>query len=114
MKKLLSLIMISLSWIIGMTAIFTFDQIPSQNGQSSSVQTSIEFSQSYEFEISSTNLSVNIPNFKIDWKLFGKYNTVWEIISRSILTELALQEFIKKSFVLFDIKSIFLHFFYPW
>jgi hypothetical protein len=38
MNKLLSLLMISLSWIIGMVAVFSFDQVPQTEDQQVSVQ----------------------------------------------------------------------------
>ncbi len=114
MKKLLSTLMISFSWIIGLIAVSSFDQVSQIENQQVSIQANFDFSQDYEIEISSTNLSVEIPSFKIDWQLFGKLNSVWETFSRSIITELSLQEYLKKTIVLFDVKSLFLHFFYPW
>ncbi len=114
MNKLLSLLMISLSWIIGMVAVFSFDQVPQTEDQQVSVQASFDFSQDYEIEISGTNLSLEIPSFKIDWQLFGKHNSDWETFGRTIITQLSFQEYPKKALVLFDVKSLFLHFFYPW
>jgi len=115
MKKLLSLFMITLSWVIGMIAVFSFDQVHiSKEDQEVSLQANHNFFQDYEIEISTASLSVEIPSFKIDWQLFGKLNSNWETISRSILTELSLQEYLKNTLVLFDVKTLFLQFFYPW
>lgn len=114
MTKLLSLLMISLSWVIGMIAVFSFDQVAQSQDHQVSIQANFDFSQDYEIEISGTNLSLEIPSFKIDWQLFGKHNSDWESLSRTILTKLSLQEYLKKTLVLFDVKSLFLHFFYPW
>jgi hypothetical protein len=114
MKKLLSILMISLSWIIGLIAVFSIDQVPQTKDQQISIQTNFDFSQDYEIEISSANLSIEIPSFKIDWQLFGKLNCEWETFSRTLLTELSMQEHIKRTVVLFDVKSLFIHFFYPW
>jgi hypothetical protein len=114
MNKLLSIGMISLSWIIGLVAVFSFDQVYQPVDQQVSIHANFDFSQDFEIEISSTNLSVEIPSFKIDWQLFGKLNSDWETFSRTLITELSLQEYLKRTSILFDVKSLFLHFFYPW
>lgn len=114
MKKLLSTLMISLSWIIGMIAVFSFEQVPTAKNQQVTIQSNFDFSQEAEIEISGTTLTIEIPSFKIDWQLFGKLNSTWDSIPRMIIAELSLQKYLNHSLVLFDVKSLFLHFFYPW
>ncbi len=114
MKKLLSLVMISLSWIVGMIAVFSFDQVNQVEDHGVSIHSNFNFSQDYEIEISSPSLGVEIPSFKIDWQLFGKLNSNWDFFSSLISTTISKPDFTKKALALFDVKSLFLHFYYPW
>jgi hypothetical protein len=111
MKKL-AFFMILFSWIISVTAVFSF---PSE-----SFFPTKEFSLYSSFSIEgksqiSTNVTfIEVPDFKIDQKLFGNFIEDLKIDFTAIENSLLINFLSENGSSLFDIQTLFIHFFYPW
>ena len=114
MNKQLSLVMITLSWVAWLVAVFafpiavdtsvkelTYDSVSSVNGLSK-----------HQFNISPDSLE--IPTFKVDWTLHAKLNPAWYVDLFNIAGVYLSSSFFKKSLPLFDVKDTFIHFYYTW
>ena len=114
MKKQLSIVMISLSWVIWFIAVFAFPVSNSsstgdfsQDSVSSSLHlTKIQFNPSPEI--------LEIPEFKVDWSLNTKLNSDFNFELLNPYKSYLSPAFFKKSVPLFDVKDTFIHFFYTW
>ncbi|MDR7131953.1 hypothetical protein J2X69_004319 [Algoriphagus sp. 4150] len=114
MKKQLSIVMISLSWVIGFMAVFAFSgtvEASENNRSHESVSSLVQFS-SNQFNAGTELLE--IPEFKIDWSLNAKLNPEWYVDLLTPGKVYLASSFFKKSVPLFDVKDTFIHFFYTW
>ncbi|MFC5623810.1 hypothetical protein [Algoriphagus winogradskyi] len=114
MKKQLSFLVISLSWVIWFIAVFAFPV--------STTSTHTDFSHdsvSNHIQLSANPLSagidiLKIPEFKVDWSLNYKLNSDYKFELISPYKAYLSPSFFKKSLPLFDVKDTFIHFFYTW
>ena len=114
MKKQLSLVMISLSWVAWLVAVFVFPVSSYSFNKDFSQDSVSNLSQITHIQFNATPELLEIPEFKVDWSLNAKLNPDWyfDLISPS---EVYLSpSFFKKSISLFDVKETFIHFFYTW
>ena len=114
MKKQLSTLMISLSWVIWFIAVFAFPadtNYASSDHLQDSVSNPLHLSQ-IQFKASPELLE--IPEFKVDWSLNTKLNSDFKFELLSPYKAYLSPSFFKKSVPLFDVKETFIHFFYTW
>jgi len=112
MKKLGSFCMILFSWIISVTAVFSFPSESYLPTQEASVYTS--FSIEDQSQISISVALIEVPDFKIDQKLFGNFIEELKIDFVAIENSLLINFLSENGSSLFDVKKLFIHFFHPW
>jgi hypothetical protein len=112
MRKQFSVLMILLSWIISLTAVLLFPDQPKIPSQQASIYT--YFDLNGEHSISQAIELTEVPDFKVDQKLFS--NFIEELTIGLSTADKALSSLFlyTKGYPLFDIKRLFIHFFYPW
>jgi hypothetical protein len=114
MKKQLSVVMISLSLGIWLTAVFNFSGPPNTQIQQTSISVFSDLSVLPDLKFFELGNHPEVPGFKVDWSLTGKLNSELGNVA-SITEEGSLpSSFFKKAVSLFDVKITFMHFFYPW
>ncbi len=112
MKKLLSFYLIFLSWIFSMTAVFFFPAQIETPSEESSIYTSFEIQE--QAQISAGIELTEVPNFKIDQKLFGNFIEDLKIDFYGVANHNTDRFLSIKGTPLFDVKKLFIHFFHPW
>jgi hypothetical protein len=112
MKKLLSLYMILLSWIISVTAVFLFPDQSKIPSQETSIYTHFDFNG--HSKISQGIELIEVPDFKVDQKLFCNFIEELIVDFSKVDKSLSTSFFCTKGSPLFDVKRLFIHFFYPW
>ncbi|PZX53922.1 hypothetical protein LV84_03030 [Algoriphagus ratkowskyi] len=112
MKKQLSTVMISLSWVLWFAAVIAF---PVDSGAHHFSHDSVSALPTHKLiQYNCSPELLEIPNFKVDWSLNAKLNPAW-YVDLHFLNEVYLSpSFFKKSTPLFDVKDTFIHFFYTW
>ncbi|RIW15787.1 hypothetical protein D0X99_10210 [Algoriphagus lacus] len=114
MKKQKIALFLSLTWLIGMIAVFSFPPTLDASTDSSNEQSIIQKISSPEILLRTSSESLEIPPFKIDWRFNGflyppfsvEYFTVYPIYLSS--------SFYDRSNPLFDILITFFHYFHTW
>lgn len=114
MNRQLSAVMISLSLGVWLLAVFNFSGLPNTQVHQSSISSFSDLSVLPDLQFFESGNYPQVPSIKVDWSLRGKLNS--ELRSFAILSgkQALIGSFTKKSIPFFDIKIIFLHFFYPW
>jgi hypothetical protein len=112
MKKLLSLYMILLSWIISVTAVFLFPDQSKVPTQKTSIYTHFDFNG--HSQISQGIELIEVPDFKVDQKLFCNFIEELTVDFSKVDKSLSITFLSIKGSPLFDVKRLFIHFFYPW
>ncbi|MDG1277513.1 MAG: hypothetical protein P8O16_09550 [Algoriphagus sp.] len=112
MKKLLSLSMILLSWIISLTAVLFFPVQTKSHTQQTSIYTHIDLNGNNQ--ISEGIELIEVPDFKVDQKLFCNFIEELGIDFPKVVKSHSFKFSSIKGIPLFDVKRLFIHFFYPW
>jgi hypothetical protein len=114
MKKQKIALLLSLCWLLGLIAVFSFPpNIPSNFDQESSTASLSEWS-SPELIVRTSGEIPEVPGFKAEWRFFDlissdRYN---QPLSSKVKTH--TPSFIKKSRPLFDVLNTFFYFFHTW
>lgn len=115
MRKQLSVLMISFSWVVWLAAVFAF---PSHTWtsfpESARHDTTVKISDGNSLQFSPSVDRLEVPSFKVDWRLSGKLNSEWIPAFYSSVNTFRPSSFFKKSRPLFDVKTTFIQFFYTW
>lgn len=114
MKKLLSTVMISLSWIMWFIAVFAFPVPAVSSTQDFSHDSFSNPTALAQIQFNASPELLEIPEFKVDWSLNAKLNPEWYVDLISPSEVYLPSSFFKKSTPLFDVKDTFIHFFYTW
>ncbi len=114
MKKQLSVVMISLSLGIWLTAVFNFSGPPNTQFQQTSISVFSDLSVLPDLKFFELSNHPEVPNFKVDWSLDGKLNSELNSFVKLIDSGHLTTSYFKKRVIFFDIKTTFIHFFYPW
>lgn len=115
MNKRLAASMIFLSWIFGLLAFFQFQPVQAESSHSKQEIYAYPLSDSNFDNSLAQSVQVEVPSFKVDWKLYGKLNASGVHIQvKSLLSSPSEKGLPEKSSPLFDVKTTFLHFFYTW
>ena len=112
MKKQLQFSMILLSWIVSLTAVLLSPDQTIVPNQETSIYTHFDFNG--HSKISLAIELIEVPDFKVDQKLF--FNFIKEL-TIDFPNEANSPSFIFLSIKgkpLFDVKKLFINFFYPW
>ncbi len=114
MKKRNFAFVLALCWLVGMVAVCSFPQKIKFRGEDSS-------ERSYVKELSGPELhgrplfeNLKVPPFEIDWRLYFKSCDEW--IDREFLpgNRYFAPSYFQKSKAFFDIRLIFIRYFYSW
>lgn len=114
MIKQFSILMISLSWVLWFASVFSFPVSIDSSGNDYSHDSVSNLAQLTKIQFNAPPELLEIPEFKVDWSLNAKLNPNWYFDFLSPFKVCLPPSFFKKSIPLFDIKDIFIHFFYPW
>lgn len=114
MKKQLSILMISLSWVIWFVAVFAFPFTPNSKASDASLNSISNSLHLTKIQFNSIAELLEIPEFKVDWSLDTKLNSYFNFELLSPYKAYLSPSFFKKSVPLFDVKDTFIHFFYTW
>ena len=114
MKKRLSAFFITLCWVVGMMAVFSFPPKINLHESHAAAQTVLNELSSPDLHIRTSFEELKTPPFEIDWRLNAKLNSEW--IPGFLTTEIAhiSPSFFQKSRSLLDIRQFFIHFFHSW
>ncbi|MDP2043122.1 MAG: hypothetical protein Q8S14_16920 [Algoriphagus sp.] len=114
MKKQKIALLLSLSWLLGLIAVFSFPpDIQSDADHGSSTALLSEWS-SPELIIRTSGEIPEVPGFKAEWKFFDLISSDRYIQLLSSKVKTHTPSFIKKSRPLFDVLITFFYFFYTW
>lgn len=114
MKKQLSLVMIALSWVAWLVAVFAFPISENSTLKDFSHDSVSTINGLAQIQFNSGPELLEIPEFKVDWSLNAKLNPDWYFDLLSPRKAYLSPSFFKKSIPLFDVKVTFLHFFHTW
>jgi hypothetical protein len=106
--------LLTLCWIIGMSAVFSFPPKIASNDIAENTSAVIGEIQGPQIHFRTVADSPQVPSFKIDWSLIHKFNSIWIPDFRRVLLEYLAPAFFQKSRALFDVKETFIRFFYTW
>src|SRR5690606_16761531 len=112
MKKQLSLVMISLSWVAWLVAVFAFPIIVDSSAKDFSHDSVSSLNGPAQIQFNAAPELLEIPEFKVDWSLDSKLNPVWYFDLLSPNEAYLSSSFFKTSLPLFDVKDTFIHFSY--
>lgn len=114
MKKRLSAFFISLCWVVGMMAVFSFPPKIDLYEANPVGKTVLKELSSPDLHIRTSFEELKTPPFEIDWRLSAKLNSEW--IPGFLSTEIAhiSSSFFQKSRSLLDIRQFFIQYFYSW
>ncbi len=114
MKKRLSAFFITLCWVIGMMAVFSFPPKIDLHEVNASRKTVLKELSSPDLHLRTSSGEFKSPPFEIDWRLSAKLNSEW--IPDFLTTEIAhiSPSFFQKSRSLLDIRQFFIQYFYSW
>ena len=114
MKKQLSLLIISLSWIAWLIAAMALPAHRTINNGGDSAGISLKHVEAPAFNFSSGSETIEIPEFKIDWDCHAHLGAQgisnFSLVSKYTLSTCSWLG----SNPLFDIKKTFKHFYYSW
>ncbi|MBC6367852.1 hypothetical protein [Algoriphagus sp. AK58] len=105
---------LSLCWMIGMVAVFSFPPKIIIESEGKSSQTFLKEVSGPDLHLRTTFENLKTPPFEVDWRLSAKLNSEWipEFFSTSVVY--LAPSFFQKSRALLDIKQFFIRFFYSW
>ena len=113
MKKQKIALFLSLTWLIGMIAVFSFP--PHLNRiDHRSEQASIQKVSSPDLLLRSTSNSLEVPPFKVDWRMDAFLHPAYSAVFFTVYPIYLAASFYTGSGPLFDVLTTFFHFFYTW
>jgi hypothetical protein len=114
MKKQKIALLLSLCWLLGLIAVFSFPPgIQSDADPGSSDPVLSEWS-SPELILRTSGEAPEVPGFKAEWRFFDLISSDRHILPQSSKVKTLAPSFIKKSRPLFDVLITFFYFFYTW
>jgi len=114
MKKQLSLVMLSLSWVAWLIAVFALPITADSTVKDFSHDSVSNLLQPTQIQFTASPELLEIPEFKVDWTLKSKLNSDWYYDLLSPSGVYLSPSFFNKSLPLFDVKDTFIHFYYTW
>lgn len=114
MKKQKIALLLSLCWLLGLIAVFSFPPIIQTDAVHGSTTAVLSEWSSPELNIRTSGEIPEVPGFKAEWRFFDllssdRYN---QLLSSKVKTQ--TPSFIKKSRPLFDVLLTFFYFFHTW
>lgn len=114
MKKQKIALFLSLTWLIGMIAVFSFPPNLERIGQGTAGHASIQKVSSPDLQLRSTSGSLEVPPFKVDWRLDAFLHPAYCVVFFTVYPIYLASSFYSGSGPLFDVLITFFHFFYTW
>lgn len=106
--------LLSLCWVIGMVAVFSFPPQIIIESEGKNNQTILKEVSTPDLHLRSSVENLKTPPFEVDWRLSAKLNSEWipEFLSPS--TIYLAPSFFQKSRALLDIRQFFIRYYYTW
>ncbi|MDX5338363.1 MAG: hypothetical protein LPK25_05005 [Cyclobacteriaceae bacterium] len=114
MKKLGIAFLLGFCWLIGLSSQFSFSQAKNFSVQEHHQQTVIGESHDFQPYLRTASETVKTPPFEIDVRLLAKLNSEWIPDFIRVFQTHFSSSFFQKSKALFDVKSLFIQYFYSW
>lgn len=114
MKKQKIALLLSLTWLIGMVAVFSFPPTTDAYSDSSTQQSVIQKISSPEILLRTSTESLEIPPFKIDWRFNGFLYPAFSVEFFTVYPIYLSSSAYDRSGPLFNILITFFHYFHTW
>lgn len=114
MKKQKIALFLSLSWLIGMIAVFSFPPPLDPSTDSGAKQSVIQKISSPEILLRTSTESLEIPPFKIDWRFNGFLYPAFSVEFFTVYPISLSSSIYDRSGPLFNILITFFYYFHTW
>jgi hypothetical protein len=106
--------LLTLCWIIGMSAVFSFPPKIETNAYADIPSAVVGEIQGPQIHFRTVSGPPQIPPFEVDWSVIHKFNSIWIPDFKQVFLEYFAPAFFQKSRALFDVKETFIRYFYTW